>query len=114
MLALIATDGVTLKLFKTIVGRSSRRQLSQNPVLRRPLAHRTLRLRIRLCLAGLDDGGGALVLDRARVAAALLDGADNALGLNVVIGNLAEDDVLAVQPRGDDGGDEELDRKSVV
>jgi hypothetical protein len=67
-----------------------------------------------LLLTGLDDGRGVLVLDRARVAAASLDGPDDALGLGIVIGDLAEDDVLAVQPGGDDGGDEELGAVAVV
>lgn len=63
---------------------------------------------LHLLLAGGGDGGGVLVLDGAGVAAASLNGADNTLGLNIIVGNLAEDDVLAIEPRGDDGGDEEL------
>lgn len=63
----------------------------------------------RLSLAGLDDGGRvALVLDGARLATASLDGLDDAHGLDVTLGDSAEDDVTAVEPRGDDGGDEEL------
>jgi hypothetical protein len=61
-----------------------------------------------LLLAGGGDGRGLLVLDRAGVAAAGLNGPDNALGLQIVIGNLAENDVLSVEPRSDNGGDEEL------
>jgi len=67
-----------------------------------------------LLLAGLDDGGGFLVLDGAGVAAAGLDGLDDALRLDIIVGNLAEDDVLAVQPGGNDGGDEELRAVAVV
>lgn len=59
-------------------------------------------------MAGTSDGGRVLVLDGARVAATGLDGPDHAHRLDVVLGDLAEDDVLAVEPRCDDGGDEEL------
>ena len=61
-----------------------------------------------LLLARLDDGRSLLVLDGARAAAAGLDGLDDPVRLDVAVGNGAEDDVLAVQPRRDDGGDEEL------
>jgi hypothetical protein len=67
-----------------------------------------------LLLAGLDDGRGVLVLDGAGVAATGLDGPDDALGLDIIVGNLAEDDVLAIEPRGDDGGDEELGAVAVA
>lgn len=46
------------------------------------------------------------VLNLAAVAACGLDRLDNPEG--VLVGDLAEDDVLTIQPRGDDGGDEEL------
>jgi len=59
-------------------------------------------------LAGIDDGRRVLVLDGTSVATAGLDGADNAHRLDIVLGNLSENDVLSVQPGGDDGGDEEL------
>lgn len=57
-------------------------------------------------LAAVDDGGGDLGRDFAVAGARGLDGADDGHGL--VVCDLAEDDVLAVQPAGDDGGDEEL------
>jgi hypothetical protein len=69
--------------------------------------HRTCRVRY-LGLSSRGDGGRVVVLDGARVATAGLDGLDDALRLDIVIGDLAEDDVLAVQPRGHDSGDEEL------
>lgn len=45
-------------------------------------------------------------------ATKLLDFMDDLQGL--VVSNLAEDDVLAVQPRGGDSGDEELRSVAVV
>lgn len=60
-----------------------------------------------LLLARGADGGGTLtVLDGTGRGAASLDGLDDGDGLGV--SDLAEDDVAAVEPRGDDGGDEEL------
>jgi hypothetical protein len=60
-------------------------------------------------LAGIDNGGRVPgVLDGTGVAAAGLDGLDNTVRVDVALGHLAEHDVLAVEPRGDDGGDEEL------
>jgi hypothetical protein len=62
-----------------------------------------------LCLASGGDGGGTLpVLDRAAAAAAGLNSLDDLVRLDIAIRNAAEDDVLAVEPRGDDGSDEEL------
>lgn len=52
------------------------------------------------------DGGRLAVLDLAGVAASGLDRLDNPEGL--LVSNLTEDDVLAIEPRGDDGSDEEL------
>jgi len=52
------------------------------------------------------NGWGLAVLDLASVAAGSLDRLDNPHGL--LISNLAKDDVLAIEPGGDDGGDEEL------
>ena len=46
------------------------------------------------------------MLDGTAGGTASLDGLDDTLGL--LVGNLAEDDVAAIEPRGDDGGDEEL------
>merc|ERR1711879_967243 len=61
----------------------------------------------RLLLAGRANGGDTLtVLDGTAGGAASLDGLDDTDGLGV--SDLAEDDVAAVEPRGDDGGDEEL------
>jgi hypothetical protein len=55
-----------------------------------------------LQLAGVGDGDG--LLGGAAGGADLLDGLDNVETLD----DLAEDDVLSVQPRGLDGADEEL------
>lgn len=64
---------------------------------------------IRLLDTGLDDGwGSATVLDGTGRAAASLNGLDDALGGGIIVRDLAEDDVAAVEPAGDDGGDEEL------
>lgn len=64
---------------------------------------------IGLQLASTDDGGWALlVLDGTAAAAAGLNGLDNLVRLDVAVGDTAEDDVLAVKPRGDDSRDEEL------
>lgn len=60
----------------------------------------------RLELARLDDGGLLGVVDLAGVGAGGLDRLHDVQGL--LVGNLAEHDVLAIEPRGDDGGDEEL------
>lgn len=58
--------------------------------------------------AGGDGGRAVLVLDGAAGGAAGLDALDDAHGLGVAVGHLAEDDVAAVEPLGLDGGDEEL------
>jgi len=64
-------------------------------------------LLLSLLSARLGDGGDTLaVLDGTAGGAASLDGLDDGDGLSV--SDLAEDDVAAVEPRGDDGGDEEL------
>jgi hypothetical protein len=63
----------------------------------------------RLSLAGLDDGGRVcLVLRSAGAGAASLNALDDGHAVGVAVGDLAEDDVAAVEPRGDNGGDEEL------
>ena len=49
-----------------------------------------------------------LILDGAAAGAAGLDALDDGVGLGVAVGDLAEDDVAAVEPGGHDGGDEEL------
>lgn len=56
--------------------------------------------------ARIDDGGLLGVLDGTAGGAGSLKSLDNAHGL--LIGNLAEDDVAAIEPRGLDSGDEEL------
>lgn len=61
-----------------------------------------------LQLTRFGNGGWLLVLDRAAAGPAGLNGADNLHGLDVAFGNAAKDDVLAIEPRGDNGGDEEL------
>jgi len=63
----------------------------------------------RLSLLGstaVDDGWFDLVLDLAGTRASCLEFLDDLQAL--LISDLAEDDVLAIQPRGNDGGDEEL------
>jgi hypothetical protein len=54
----------------------------------------------------LDDGGALAVADGAGLGAGGLERLDDVEGVGV--GDLAEDDVAAVEPRGDNGGDEEL------
>jgi len=54
----------------------------------------------------VHDGGLELVLDLAGTRSGTFEILDD---LHAgVIGNLAEDDVLAIEPRSNDGGDEEL------
>lgn len=60
----------------------------------------------RVTLAGLDNGRLLAVLDGTAGGTGGLDALDVLEGL--VVGNLAEDDVASVQPRGHNGGDEEL------
>ena len=62
--------------------------------------------RFRLMLAGIGNGGFLFVFDLTGAAARGFDGFDNSKGLFVC--DFAEDDVFAVEPAGDDGGDEEL------
>ena len=63
----------------------------------------------RLELASGGDGGGSTTAtDGTGAGTASLDGLDDGHGSNVTVGDLAEDDVTAVEPAGDDGGDEEL------
>ena len=57
--------------------------------------------------AAVDDGRVGLAGGPA-LRAARLDGAHDAVRVHVAIRHLAEDDVLAVEPAGDHGGDEEL------
>lgn len=60
----------------------------------------------QLELTAVDDGGLGLCGDSTRFAAGLLKGHDGLQGL--LIGNLTENDVLAIEPRGLLGCDEEL------
>lgn len=57
-------------------------------------------------MAGSGNDGLLLVFDLAGVAAGGFDGFHNSKGFFVC--DFAEDDVLAVEPAGDDSGDEEL------
>jgi len=59
-----------------------------------------------LQLAALDDGGLLVVVDFAASGTGGLESLDDVQG--GVVSDLAEDDVLAIEPGGDDGGDEEL------
>jgi hypothetical protein len=59
-----------------------------------------------LQLARLDNGRALVVLDGAAAGTGSLKSLDNVKRL--LVGNLAEDDVAAVEPGGDNGGDEEL------
>jgi hypothetical protein len=53
-----------------------------------------------------DNGGALLVLDAARLGADGLKSGDDIQG--GLVSDFAENDVAAIEPRGDDGGDEEL------
>lgn len=63
-------------------------------------------------LAAVDDGGLGLCGDGTGAAASLLNGHDGLHGL--LISNLTEDDVLAIEPRGLLGCDEELRAVAVI
>ena len=60
----------------------------------------------RLQLTSVNDGGLDVGADGAGGAAESLNLLDDLHGL--IVGNLTEDNVLAIEPRGDNGGDEEL------
>ena len=62
--------------------------------------------RVLLQLARVDNGRSLVVLDGTTLGAGSLDGHDNVH--RFLVGDLAENDVFVVKPRGDDGGDEEL------
>lgn len=64
------------------------------------------RLFLLVALAGINDGRLLAVLDSTAGGTGGLDALDDLEGL--IVGNLAEDDVAAIQPGGHDGGDEEL------
>jgi hypothetical protein len=55
---------------------------------------------------GSGNSGLLVVLDLSAAGASSLKRLDDVEGL--LISNLAEDDVLAIEPTGDDGGDKEL------
>ena len=59
-----------------------------------------------LQLARVDNCGILVVFDLAGAAAGSFDGFYDVEGFLVC--DFAEDDVLAIEPAGDDGGDEEL------
>lgn len=59
-----------------------------------------------LQLTTVDNGGTLLVLDSTTAGAGSLKSLDNVHGL--LVSDLAENDVAAVEPRGDNSGDEEL------
>lgn len=63
-------------------------------------------------LTGSDDGGLLGGFDGTGGAASLLNGHDGLQGL--LISDLAEDDVLAIEPRGLLGADEELGAVAVT
>jgi len=54
----------------------------------------------------LDNGWLLVVVDLAGTRASSLESLDNVQGL--LVSDLTEDNVLAIQPAGDNGGDEEL------
>ena len=63
----------------------------------------------RLLLTTLDDRWRTLlVLDATTARTASLDALDGSDAASITIRNLTEDDVAVVEPRSDDGGDEEL------
>jgi hypothetical protein len=57
-------------------------------------------------LTGVDNGGTLLVLDGTTAGASSLKSPDDVHGL--LVSDLAENDVAAVEPRGDNSGDEKL------
>lgn len=59
-----------------------------------------------------DGRGVALVNDGTGAATAGLNRLDDPDGLGIC--DLAEDDVLAIEPRGNDGGDEELGAVAMI
>ena len=60
----------------------------------------------------LDDGGLLGVLDGTAAGSGGLKGLDNAQAL--VVGNLAKDNVAAIEPRGNNSGDEELRTVAII
>ena len=54
----------------------------------------------------LDDGWLLVVVDLSAAGSGSLEGLDDSQGL--LISDLTEDNVLAIEPAGDNGGNEEL------
>jgi len=67
--------------------------------------HTTTRLELA---SGGNGGGSTTATDGTGGGTASLDGLDDGHGGDVTVGDLTEDDVTAVEPAGDDSGDEEL------
>jgi len=63
-------------------------------------------IQTHLLFTRLDNGWLLVVVDLATAASGGLEGLDDSQGL--LVSNLAEDAVLAIEPAGNDGGDEEL------
>lgn len=61
-----------------------------------------------LRLSSTLDDRWVLILDGTAAASAGFNRLNNAHGLGIAVGNLAENDMLAIEPRGDNSGDEEL------
>ena len=75
----------------------------------RPYATPLTKLLLHLEDTTLDNGWwGTLGLDGTGAGTASLDGLDDTHGGGVVIRDGSEDDVAAIEPAGDDGGDEKL------
>lgn len=72
-------------------------------MIRSPLHHYR---RAHLQDTGLDDGWLLVVVDLSAAGSGSLEGLDDSQGL--LISDLTEDNVLAIEPAGDDGGNEEL------
>ena len=75
------------------------------PQVKRRFGCSTTRLELA---SGGDGGGSTTATDGTRAGTASLDGLDDGHGGDITLGDLTEDDVTAVEPAGDDGGDEEL------
>jgi hypothetical protein len=63
-------------------------------------------------LAAIDNGGLLIIFDAAAPGTGRLQSLDNPHRL--LVGDLAKNDVLAIEPRGDDSGDEELGAVAVI
>jgi hypothetical protein len=63
-------------------------------------------------LAAIDNGGLLIIFDGAAPGTGRFQSLDNLHRL--LIGDLTENDVLAIEPRGDDSGDEKLGAVAVT